>query len=112
MAFDKYDSVRGENAAANTRRPDFSAKRGSSPAPNEQLVARFRASIMCSERCLFLLTCDEVARALRISLEDAKVLIDTKQLGSVIIAGHELVPVRELVELIDDYTATAKRSSH
>jgi hypothetical protein len=95
----------------------LSTCRGSSPlhrasltAPNEQLIARFRASIMCSERCPFLLTCDEVARALRIGLEDAKELIATKQLASVIIAGHELVPVRELVELIDDYVAISKRS--
>jgi hypothetical protein len=86
--------------------------RGSLPAPNEQLIARFRASIMCSESCAFLLTCDEVARALRIDLKDAKELIATKQLASVIIAGQELVPVRELVELIDDYTAIAKRNSH
>lgn len=112
MALDKYETVRGKKAAANPRRPDFSVTRGSLPAPNEQLVARFRASIMCSERCSFLLTCDEVARALRIGLEDAKELIATKQLASVIIAGQELVPVRELIELIDDYVAIAKRSSH
>lgn len=112
MALDKYESVRGKKAAANTPRPDFSAIRGTLHAPNEQLLARFRASIMCSERCPFLLTCDEVARALRIGLEDAKELIATKQLASVIIAGQELVPVRELIELIDDYAAIAKRSSH
>jgi hypothetical protein len=80
------------------------------PAPNEQLVARFRAGIMCSERCTFLLTSDEVARALRIDPEDAKQLIRTKQLASVIIVGEELVPVRELIEFIDDYSSVSKRS--
>jgi hypothetical protein len=112
MALDKYEPVRGTKAAANTHGPDLSAARVSLPAPNEQLIARFRASIVCSESCAFLLTSDEVACALRIGLKDAEQLIATKQLASVVIAGKELVPVRELVELIDDYIAVAKRSFH
>jgi ATP:corrinoid adenosyltransferase len=112
MALDKHEPVRGTKAAANAHGPDLSVARASLPAPNEKLIARFRASIMCSESCALLLTFDEVACALRIGLKDAEELIATKQLASVVIAGQELVPVRELVELIDDYTAVAKRSSH
>jgi hypothetical protein len=111
MAPDKRKPIIDERAADNAQKPALSTTRGSLPSANEQLVARFRASIMCSERCPLLLTCDEVARTLRIGPEDAKELIATKQLASVIIAGHELVPVRELVELIDDYAAISKRSS-
>ncbi len=111
MAVDKHEPVRRAQAAVNTHKPASSAGRLTLPAPNKPLIARFRASIMCSESCALLLTFEEVACALRIDLEDAVELIATKQLASVVIAGQELVPVHELVELIDDYITVAKRSS-
>ena len=83
---------------------------GSSPTPGTHLLEHLRAGIKCAEQCLQLLTLDEAARALRIDANDIRVLITTKQLVSVIIAGRELIPVQELVELIADYAAVAKRS--
>jgi hypothetical protein len=111
MVFDKASAITHAIAAANAHGPDQSAKRGCLPAPDEQLVARFRASIMCSEKCALLLRLDEVARALRTDPVNVTQLIATKQLASVIIAGQELVPVHELVEFIDDYTSISKRSA-
>jgi hypothetical protein len=66
---------------------------------------------MCSERCAFLLTLDEVARALRTDQVNVTHLIATKQIASVIIADQELVPIRELVEFIEVYISISKRSS-
>lgn len=99
------------SAGSEQRQPDLSCTPSGIPSESEQLVARFRASLVCSERCSFLLTHDEVASVLRVSREDVHKLISTKQLAAVCIGGLELVPVRELMELIDDYISVSKRSS-
>jgi hypothetical protein len=94
-----------------SRSVHLSDKPMSLPAPNEQLVARIRAGAMCSETCSLLLTYEEVACVFRIGLGDVRQLISTRQIMSVTIAGFDLVPVRELVEFLDDYVAISKRSA-
>lgn len=100
----------GGRVGSALQQPDLSSTPSGIPSVMEQLVARYRASLVCSERCSFLLTPEEVASVLRVSREDVNRLITTKQLTPVCIGGQELVPVRELMELIDDYTAVSKRS--
>lgn len=109
--------ARGDAAGKNRgQMPDKGSARAPAKDPSipdkttEQLLARLRKGVECADRCSLLLTPTEAARVLQISANDVIHLIRTRQLTSVVIAGSELVPVRELVDLIEDYTAIAKRS--
>ncbi len=110
--------ARGDVAGkSGAQMPDKGSARATAAGPSnpdnatKQVLATLRNGVDCADQCRVLLTLADAARVLQISADDLVHLMRTGQLTSVVIAGQELVPVRELVELIEDYTAIAKRST-
>lgn len=110
MAYDGRDSI-DKTAANNIDRLGLSLGHNVLASHDGHGLARFRAGAECFATCSLLLTVDEAAHAMRINVADLRHLINTKQLTSIIVADQELVPVRELVDFIDDYLAISTRSS-